>query len=86
MGNDIRENKHFKRVNKKRAFQKGHFVKSHIRELNLLKELEDLLFAVEAGELTDTVLCATTGRTSDVMHEVFYQERMKNNRSEEKSI
>ncbi|MBR4418433.1 MAG: hypothetical protein IKT33_00315 [Clostridia bacterium] len=86
MGNDIRENKHFARANKKRAFRRDRFSRGHKRENNLLREFENLIYAAEAGELSESILSATSGRTADYVCEVFHQEKLRNGSTEELSM
>ncbi len=86
MSNVVKEDKHFKSVNKKRAFRQDRFVKIHKRENVLLREFEDLISAVEAGELPESVLNATSGQTADYVCEAFHQEKLKNGNSEGYSI
>ncbi len=86
MGNDIRENKHFKRASKKRAFRQDLFSKIHKKESNLLREFYDLFYAAEAGELSEDILNATTGQTADYVCEVFHQKKLRNGNYEERSM
>ena len=86
MGNDTRKNKHFKRVNKKKEFQISRFNKKHKKEMNVMKEFDDLFFEVESGEISHDILAAVTGQTANYLNEVFHQEKLKNSNVEELSV